>query len=168
MTDEHTRTGPGAPPPIGAIKDPEAYIELDLGAAVHARIWVYTAASAAIGQLLAFATASTGHGRTTRSGLAPQLAPLIDAGLLHPGQELTWHRPRLKRTETVTVTVDGRIELPDGTVWPSPFQAAHRIAGHPTDGWVRFKTADGRSLKDLRALLETGETGAARRDEPAP
>ena len=135
MTDEHAPTREGAHPArTGAWKDPEAYIELDLGATIHARIWVHAAASDAIGQILAFADPGRNAPGPRRVGLAPQLLPLIKAGLLSPGQELVWHQPRLRRTHTVTVTADGRLKIADGTAWPSPFQAAHRIAGHQANG----------------------------------
>jgi hypothetical protein len=145
---------PAGRPPAGPLRDPDAYIELTLGEALHARIWINGRASDAIGQILAFADPARDRSAPRRMGLEPQLLPLIEAGLLSAGQELTWHRPRLRRTETVTVTADGRLTIPDGSVWPSPFQAAHRIAGHAANGWVRFVTADGRSLQDLKASLE--------------
>jgi len=155
-------------PPAGALKDPDAYIELTLGEALHARIWINGRASEAIGQILAFAAPGRNAPGPRRVGLAPQLLPLIKAGLLSPGQELVWHQPRLRRTHTVTVTADGRLKIPDGTAWPSPFQAAHRIAGHQANGWVLFKTADGRSLQDLKTSLENREPGTAAHDQRTP
>lgn len=158
--NEHTRL-----PPAGALKDPDAYIELTLGEALHARIWINGRANEVIGQILALADPGRNAPAPRRTGLAPQLLPLIEAGLLRPGQELAWHRPRLRRTDTVTVTADGRLRIADGTAWPSPFQAALRLGGYPADGWVRFKTADGRSLKDLKTSLENPEPDPT---EPAP
>jgi hypothetical protein len=144
-------------PPAGALKDPDVYIELTLGDALHARIWLNGPASDTLAQILAFANPARPAPGPRRGGLEPQLLPLIEAGLLRPGEELTWHWPRLHRTETVTVTADGRIKVPDGSAWPSPFQAAHRIAGYQGNGWVYFKTADGRSLQELKTSLENRE-----------
>lgn len=154
-------------PPAWVLKDPDAYIELSLGDALTARIWLNGSASDAIAQILAFANPSRPAPGPRRGRLEPQLLPLIEAGLLRPGQELTWHRPRLRQTETLTVTADGRIRVPDGSAWPSPFQAAHRIAGYQGNGWVYFKTADGRSLQDLKTSLQSREVapGAAAREQ---
>lgn len=155
MNHDHRPVDPTRRPPAGPLNDPDAYIELTLGEALHARIWVNGGASDAIGQILAFADRGrTAPGPRRISRLEPQLLPLIEAGLLSPGQELTWHRPRLRRTHTVTVTAEGALKVPDGSVWPSPFQAALRTAGHPANGWALFATADGRSLQELRASLE--------------
>lgn len=86
---------------------------------------------------------------TTAKGLDPRLEPLIDAGLLAPGQQLTWDRPRLRVRHTVTVTDDGQVRLPDGTTYPSPHQAAKHLAGYPADGYAAFTTADGTTLATL-------------------
>ena len=82
-----------------------------------------------------------------------QLTGLIEAGLLTAGQELTWRRPRRGDQFALTVTADGQLQIPDGSTWPSPFQAASRIIGYPVDGWAVFTTATGQSLKELKATL---------------
>ena len=132
----------------------EAYIELSLGENAHARIWVTGDVGAAVREVLSLARdQSAPAGRRAGKRIKPQLAPLIEAGLLNPGQELTWHRPRIGEQVTITVTADGQLRIPDGSVWPSPFQAASRITGYPADGWALFKAATGQSLADLKAAL---------------
>ena len=132
----------------------EAYIELSLGENTHARIWVIGDAAAAVREVLSLARDQAPPAeRRPGKGIKPQLAALIEAGLLDPGQELTWHRPRIGEHVTLTITADGQLKIPDGSVWPSPFQAASRITGYPADGWALFKTATGKSLADLKAAL---------------
>lgn len=82
-----------------------------------------------------------------------QLKPLIGAGLLASGQTLTWTQPRLRRTHTATVTAEGRLRLPDGTTWYSPYQAAKELTGYSADGWKVFTDDQGRTLADLAAAV---------------
>ncbi|WP_194909619.1 hypothetical protein [Catenulispora rubra] len=82
-----------------------------------------------------------------------QLGPLIRGGLLHAGQAVTWHRPRLRRTHVATVTALGFLVLEDGTAHIGPDIAATHLAGHPDKGWKNFRTDDGTSLADLAAAL---------------
>lgn len=82
-----------------------------------------------------------------------QLGPLIRAGLLTPGQSLTWHRRNLGSTHTATVTALGCLLLEDGTAHLGPDIAATRLAGYPAKGWTYFKTSRGTTLADLAASL---------------
>lgn len=95
---------------------------------------------------------------TSRTNIPPHLAPLLAAGLLAPGQQLTWNRPRLRTRHTATVTADGRLRLDDGTIHPSPYQAARHLAGHPANGYTAFTTADGITLAQLAAALTNPDT----------
>lgn len=139
-------------PPSGA------YIEFD-APNFTARIWISGHAEAVVSEIAHLAQPHPAPAvRTRAQRTAPKLTALLDAGVLAAGQKLTWQRPRLGEQVSVTVTADGQLAIPDGTVWPSPFQAAYRIAGYPANGWELFKTADGQSLADLKTSLP----------EPAP
>lgn len=134
-------------PPSGA------YIEL-AAPNFTARIWISGRADAVVSEIMHLAQPHPSPAvRTRTQRTAPKLTALLDAGALATGQKLTWQRPRLGEQVSVTVTADGQLAIPDGTVWPSPFQAASRIAGYPANGWELFKTADGHSLADLTASL---------------
>lgn len=130
----------------------EAHIEPSLGNEISARIWVFGDPAATVRELLRHARGQPDSpSRRAGDRIKPQLAALPDAGLLEPGRELTWDRPRLGDRLTATVTSDGKLRIEDGSRWPSPYQGAHRAAGHHAGGWVKFKTAAGRSLADLKA-----------------
>ncbi|MEV6523177.1 hypothetical protein AB0M43_14600 [Longispora sp. NPDC051575] len=83
------------------------------------------------------------------------LKPLLDAGMLSPGQELTWHRRRRAETHTAIVRSDGRIFV-NGAACSTPGAAARHVTRSvgPTDGWAAWRTADGHTLRDLRIRLE--------------
>lgn len=90
---------------------------------------------------------------TYAANMSPQLAPLLAAGLLAPGQQLTWNRPRLRTRHTATVTPEGRLRLHDGATYPSPHQAARHLAGYPADGYAAFTTDNGTTLAKLAAAM---------------
>jgi hypothetical protein len=75
---------------------------------------------------------------------------LIGAGLLDVEEKLEWVRPRTNTTLTCHVTVDGRLRLPDGSVYGSPSGAATAAArGGSFDGWEAWRaTGHGRRLLD--------------------
>jgi hypothetical protein len=83
----------------------------------------------------------------------PPLLPLIQAGLLQPGQKLTWHRPRRREVFTVTVNEQGHLVTDDGVECETPNVAARVIAGYPTQAWPLWRTTDGTSLAELRDRL---------------
>jgi Restriction Enzyme Adenine Methylase Associated len=92
-----------------------------------------------------------------------RLVDLLDAGLLDPGQQLVWERPRLGQTYEASITENGSIRLPNGHVFSSPSAAATEAAGIPAyDGWYAWK-ADGALLNDLRdrlvEVVERDESG---------
>jgi hypothetical protein len=78
-----------------------------------------------------------------------QVADLLGAGLLEPGQTLT---PSQKKYESRVVTVlsDGRLEI-DGRAFGSPSGAASHIAGGSRNGWGFFwvDSVTKRKLDDL-------------------
>ncbi|WP_034270837.1 hypothetical protein [Actinospica robiniae] len=90
--------------------------------------------------------------------LPGQLGPLIRAGLIKPGDQITWYRRNSQETYTFTVTAAGFLADADGTVHTGPNRAATHIAGYPTKGWPVFKTPDGTTLADLVASLPNNST----------
>ncbi len=82
----------------------------------------------------------------------PDRGDLVEAGLLEPGQELTWHQPQVGVTHSAVLKQTGELELPDGRTFASPSGAAQAIAGRPINGWAVWK-AKGESLDQLRARL---------------
>lgn len=104
-----------------------------------------------------------------------QITDLIDAGLLNPGDCLTWERPRLGATYTATVTDTGALLLSDGRTFSSPSRAAMDAANVPAyDGWDAWRTEDGTRLADLRTQLvapaptaDTPTNGDAQFADPA-
>lgn len=93
------------------------------------------------------------------SGRRVRVSDLLDAGLLQPGQELTWERPRLGASYRAVVTENGSLQLEDGRTFSSPSRAASEAADIPAyDGWLAW-TLNGVQLKDLRAQLIEGDAG---------
>jgi len=91
---------------------------------------------------------------TTARQRKPSLAALLAAGLLKPGDKLTWYRRNLGDTHTATVTDEGRMRLDeDGTVCDSPSGACYAAASVSANGWDVWYTADKRSLATLRAQV---------------
>ncbi len=82
------------------------------------------------------------------------VADLLEAGMLRPGEVLTWERPKKHETYRARVLEDGEIELEDGRVYASPSRAAIEAAGIPAyDGWHAWRTEGGSTLGDLRQQL---------------
>ena len=76
---------------------------------------------------------------TMKSGRRVRMTDLLDAGILQPGEELMWRRPRLNETYTAIVRPNGSIELPDGRTFSSPSRAATEAANVPAcDGWWHY------------------------------
>src|SRR5665213_1393358 len=71
------------------------------------------------------------------------IADLIGSGLLAAGDELVWERPRLGQTYRCTVTADGRLALPDGSLASTPSGAAKSVTGLGAyDGWEAWRVPD--------------------------
>lgn len=90
-----------------------------------------------------------------RADAYANLEPLVRAGLLRPGQRLTWTRPRLGVIHTVTVDERGYLIAEDGAVYRTPNTAASALSGHPAIGWPIWCTDDGTSIGLLRTRLPT-------------
>lgn len=75
--------------------------------------------------------------KTTRARI--KMDHLIEAGLLVPGDDLTWHRPRKGDTFRATIQESGAIKLSDGREFSSPSRAAAEAAGIAAiDGWYSW------------------------------
>lgn len=78
------------------------------------------------------------------------LLRLVALGDLRPGQLLTWERPRCGERHHTLVMPDGCLLLFDGSMHRTPSGAARHLVGRPEDGWVAWRTEDGRLLDALR------------------
>ncbi len=64
---------------------------------------------------------------------------LIEAGLVHPGDELVWDRRNLGERYTAQVRGDGCIVLPDGSFYANPSGALTAVGGNHQNGWACWK-----------------------------
>src|SRR6266545_4868793 len=77
---------------------------------------------------------------------------LIEAGLVHPGDELVWDRRNLGERYTAQVRGDGCIVLPDGSFYANPSGALTAVGGNHQNGWACWKrVSDGDLRAELRA-----------------
>lgn len=82
------------------------------------------------------------------------LAPLLEAGVLQPGEILTWRRRNIGTSYTVTVLPGGALQTADGRVHATVCAAtAHACGRHGSNGWLSWRRADGLSLDSLRQPL---------------
>lgn len=79
------------------------------------------------------------------------LVYLLADGMLRPGEELVWERPRKGVRHVAIVRADGRLELPDGTVHATPRRATAALGAPTADGWAVWRRVrDNQSLASLR------------------
>jgi len=93
---------------------------------------------------------------TRIEGRRVRVSDLLDAGLLHPGDELVWERPRVGRVYRARVSENGAIELEDGRRFASPSRAGIEAAGvQALDGWHawRVPARNNAKLDELRHEL---------------
>lgn len=96
----------------------------------------------------------TRNARDARPPRDPPLLPLLRAGLLRPDDVLQLRRRGLSAV-VATVTANGELSI-DGQTMPTPSRAARFVLGSQSaDGWVRWRTPDGKTLAELRAELQT-------------
>jgi len=82
------------------------------------------------------------------------ISDLVESGLLSPGTDLVFKRPRLGAVYHAVVTDDGRLQIEDGRSFPSPSSAATAAAGGSLDGWHAWQVApNGEFLDGLRQQL---------------
>lgn len=93
-------------------------------------------------------TAGGSSSGRSRRNYGSQLADLVTAGTVPPGQRLVGkHRGT---TYEVTVTADGRLDA-GGVIYDSPSQAARLMSGQAAvNGWAFWHTDSGDSIGDLR------------------
>lgn len=92
----------------------------------------------------------------TPSRFTGSLAPLMEAGLLKPGDKLAFHQRRAKRTGRARLLSDGRIAVQGQSAgFHSPSKAAEAITGNIINGWTLWRTQDGEgpTLDELRNRL---------------
>lgn len=90
----------------------------------------------------------------TRRVYSSSVVDLIQAGLLHEGEILTWHRPRSGAHYEVEVAKDGQLKLPDGSSALSPSAAARSVSGAGSvAGWDVWTNNKGVPLKTLRSRI---------------
>ncbi|WP_197034553.1 MGMT family protein [Glycomyces sp. NRRL B-16210] len=86
------------------------------------------------------------------------LAPLVKAGLLREGDQLSWRRSQKNITYTATVGPNGTMRLANGAIAASPSGAATMLAGGNHPGWDVWKQIQsGLTLSQLRAQLGGAE-----------
>ena len=78
------------------------------------------------------------------------LFPLIETGVLKPGQPLHWRRRNQRQEHVATVLDNGELQLADGRRYRTPSAAAVSITGYQINGWNVWETQDGTPLGDLR------------------
>ena len=76
------------------------------------------------------------------------IAAVLRAGLLTPGERLTWQRPRKGELWVAEVTPLGRLRMEDGTEYATPTAAARAVGG-ASAGLNVWKRSDGTSLADI-------------------
>jgi Restriction Enzyme Adenine Methylase Associated len=85
--------------------------------------------------------------------LVGRLRPLLEAGMLTAGDQLTWLRRGRGVMHTATVLAGGAIRVNGGEVYLAPAAAAGDLAGYIQKGWNDWRRADGTSLQELRIRL---------------
>lgn len=81
------------------------------------------------------------------------LGPLLEAGLLEPGQRLVWRRRNLAREYLAYVTPEGHLRLDDGRICDSPSGACDAVAHCKVNGWDAWRTGEDVSLSVLRSRI---------------
>lgn len=82
------------------------------------------------------------------------LLPLINAGILAPGDLLRHEQPRRHMVHEATVTARGWLKLTDGRSFPTPSRALAEQTGTTINGWNYVHVPSGKPLHTLRALVE--------------
>ncbi|MCG6494858.1 CBS domain-containing protein [Kitasatospora sp. A2-31] len=97
------------------------------------------------------------------------IADLVRVGLLRPGDQLTFERPRVGETHSAQITDDAQLKLIDGQLFKSPSTAAiAAVGGGSFDGWHAWALPDGRMLDALRQELLDNVAQVSEGDEETP
>jgi hypothetical protein len=94
---------------------------------------------------------SAGDGRRTRHVLSGKVSDLLRAGLIQPGDELTYRQVRQGITHTATVDEHGTIHTTFGAD-ASPSTALNKLVGFSINGWTSWVHTS--SCKTLSALRD--------------
>lgn len=92
----------------------------------------------------------------TINGRRITVGDLLEAGLLEPGEEVVFNRPRIGARYVAHINADGTFTIENGTIWNSPSLAAMRSADLASyDGWFAWQVPRLGSvrLNDLRDRL---------------
>ena len=85
--------------------------------------------------------------------VAGRLLPLIEMGLVKPGDELVHHQPRKGRTFSASVDEAGWIVTDLGR-YKEPSPALRDLVGSQIDGWFRWThVSSGQTLKQLKVQM---------------
>ena len=88
-----------------------------------------------------------------RHEVTGSILPLIQAGLIIPGDQLTHQQKRSGATHTATVTAGGRLETDAGT-FNAPSSALRALVGYEVNGWAHWMhVSTGKTLGELRELI---------------
>jgi hypothetical protein len=96
-------------------------------------------------------TASTRRRLPRRPGA---LLPLINAGVLAPGDVLRHEQPRRRMVHEATVTPRGWLKLADGRSFSTPSRALAEQTGTTINGWIYVHVPSGKPLHALRSQVE--------------
>ena len=97
------------------------------------------------------------------AGRRIRVLDLIGAGLLAPGDELVFSRPRIGESFRAHLTEKGTIRLPDGQEYRTPSSAAKAASGMAAvDGWAAWTLSrSGELLDTLRQRFLDSKRGSA-------
>ncbi|WP_144022480.1 hypothetical protein [Asanoa hainanensis] len=95
--------------------------------------------------------APTGRRLLRRPGA---LFPLINAGVLAPGDVLRHEQPRRRMVHQATVTSRGWLKLADGRQFSTPSRALAEQTGTTINGWIYVHVPSGKPLQVLRRQVE--------------
>ena len=104
------------------------------------------------------------------AGRRVRVSDLLDAGLLTPGVQLAWDRPKSGEHHLSSVREDGSLEIHGGASYRTPSRAAMVAAGvNAVDGWLAWAVVEtGETLDVLRRRLlhaQNGDIGTTARRE---
>ncbi|MEJ5921730.1 GmrSD restriction endonuclease domain-containing protein [Bifidobacterium thermophilum] len=89
-----------------------------------------------------------GNEPPARNSRRVTISAVLRAGLLTPGERLTWQRPRKGELWVAEVTPQGRLRMEDGKEYTTPTAAARAVGG-ASAGLNVWKRSDGTSLADI-------------------
>ncbi len=105
-------------------------------------------------RMLLAEAAAEAPSRTELAGRKGKLLPLLEGGLIKPGDKLRHVQTRKGNIFEATVTASGEIVTTKGT-YPAPSPALVDFVGSQIDGWANWlHLPSGKSLRQLRSTLK--------------